>query len=81
MPRTVVNIEAADKHWLDEEARRRRVPMTRLVGEAVSEYRMRQELRDRPSLDGLLADTSGIWNQGDGLDWQQRLRGEWDDRA
>lgn len=68
MPRTVVNIEEADKRWLDEEARRRRVPMTRLVGEAVSEYRMRQELRDHPSLAGLLADTRGIWNQGDGLE-------------
>ncbi len=81
MPRTVVNIKEADKRWLDEEARRRRVPMTRLVGEAVSEYRMRQELHARPNLEGLLADTRGIWQQDDGLDWQQRLRDEWDDRA
>ncbi|MGY6555818.1 MAG: hypothetical protein ACXIUM_14970 [Wenzhouxiangella sp.] len=81
MPRTVVNIEESDKRWLDKEAQRRRVPMNRLVGEAVSEYRIRQESQKRPDLEGLLADTSGLWDQGDGLDWQQRLRDEWDDRA
>ncbi len=80
MPRTVVNIKDDDKRWLDQEARRRRVPMTRLVGEAVSEYRMRQESRERPSLETLLADTRGLWSRGDGLQWQEQLRSEWDER-
>ena len=43
MTRTIVNIDPEVKRWLDQEAKRRRVPMTRLVGEAVSEYRTRQE--------------------------------------
>lgn len=81
MTRTIVNIDPEDKRWLDQEAKRRRVPMTRLVGEAVSEYRTRQERQNRPDLETLLADTRGLWHQGDGLDWQVQLRGEWEDRA
>lgn len=79
MTRTLVNIDDDDKRWLDLEARSRGVPMTRLVGEAVHEYRVRQEAADRPGMDRVLADTRGLWRQGDGLEWQQRLRGEWDE--
>ena len=79
MTRTIINIREDDKRWLDQEAKRRHVPMTRLVGEAVSEYRMRQEARSRPGFESLLADTRGVWRQGDGLHWQDRLRGEWED--
>ena len=82
MARTIVNINSDDKRWLDQEAKRRRVPMTRLVGEAVSEYRTRQECQSRPDLESLLADTCGLWQQGrDGLEWQDRLRDEWEDRV
>ncbi|TVS14267.1 MAG: CopG family transcriptional regulator [Wenzhouxiangella sp.] len=79
MTRTIINLREADKRWLDREAKRRRVPMTRLVGEAVSEYRMRQEAQDRPGLETLLTETRGLWRQGDGLAWQERLRNEWDE--
>ena len=82
MARTIVNINSDDKRWLDQEAKRRRVPMTRLVGEAVSEYRTRQERQSRPDLEALLADTCGLWQQGgDGFEWQDRLRDEWEDRV
>jgi hypothetical protein len=31
-----------------------------------------------PSFDQLLEDTKGIWSQGDGLEYQQRIRAEWE---
>jgi hypothetical protein len=78
MARTLINLDPDDKHWLDREARKRHVPMTELVRQAIRSYRMREESRGRPALQNALARTAGIWRQGDGLAWQQRMRDEWD---
>ena len=77
MPRTLINLTPDDKQWLDAEARTRGVSMARLVRDAVHEYRLREQAADRPTLDQALGETAGIWRQGDGLAWQQRLRDEW----
>lgn len=76
MPRTLINLSDDDKHWLDQEARSRRKPMTELVREAVRNYRMQQESSALSGLQAALARTHGIWRQGDGSAWQQRLRDE-----
>lgn len=85
MPRTLISLDAAEKAWLDREARKQRVPMTELVRQAVRDLRLRQESRTRPTLTEALAATAGLWRKGDGLAWQRRLRAEWntpaDDRA
>lgn len=80
MPRTVVNLDPEDKSWLDHEARSRHVPMTELVREAIRDYRIRQESMARPSVQAALQRTAGIWRSGDGLAYQHRMRGEWDDQ-
>ncbi len=77
MPRTLINLEADDKQWLDAEAKARGVSMAALVREAVHEYRVHEEATGRPALAQALADTAGIWRRGDGLAWQRRLRDEW----
>jgi len=78
MPKTIVNLDAEDKSWLDHEARRRKLPMTELVRQAVHSYRLREQSRGRPALEEALTRTAGLWRQGDGLAWQRRLRDEWD---
>lgn len=66
-----------DKAWLDAEAKRRGQSMTSLVSEAVAEYRVRQLSAQSLDLAQSLKNTTGLWAQGDGLVWQERLRGEW----
>jgi predicted transcriptional regulator len=78
MPKTLVNLDPEDKAWLDQEARRRKQPMTELVRQAVRSFRLREQNRSRPDLADVLQRTAGLWRQGDGLAWQQRLRDEWD---
>lgn len=78
MAKTLINLDPEDKNWLDQEARRRRVPMTELVRQAVRGYRLRVESDARPSLAQALAQTAGIWRSGDGLAWQSLQRSEWD---
>lgn len=81
MPRTLINLDPEDKRWLDREAQARHVPMTELVRQAVRAFRVREESRAIPSLQSALDRTAGIWRSGDGLAYQRRIRGEWNDRS
>ncbi len=81
MAKTLINLDSEDKDWLDQEARRRRVPMTELVRQAVRGFRLREETAARPTLEQALAQTAGIWRNGDGLAWQLRQRAEWEGGA
>ena len=78
MPKTLINLDAEDKAWLDHEARRCKLPMTELVRQAVHAFRLREQSRERPTLTEALAHTAGLWRGGDGLAWPQRLRSEWE---
>lgn len=77
MPRTIINLLDADKAWLDAESKRRGQSMTSLVSEAVAEYRVRQQRNLSLGLEQCLAETSGLWQRGDGRIWQEGLRREW----
>ena len=76
MIRTIISLDPESKAWLDRAARRRRVPMSRLVREAVEVYRTRDAGRNE-SFEELLKATKGIWKGGDALAYVRRLRNEW----
>jgi hypothetical protein len=80
MIRTVISLDPEQKAWLDDTARELGKPMTEIVREALSQYRIRQNLNRKPKLGTLLKRTQGIWRRGDGLAWQRKLRAEWGDR-
>jgi hypothetical protein len=61
-----VQIDYAD--WLAIERQLRKANSDQAADTSTSE----------PSFDQLLEDTQGIWSQGDGLEYQRRLRAEWD---
>jgi len=74
MSRTIISLDDTDKLWLDEEAKRIGKPMTEVVRMAIRVFR---EERER-SFNNLLSQTSGTWTEGDGLEYQNRIRAEWD---
>lgn len=76
MVRTVISLDEDDKLWLDHRAAEEGVPMTELIRRAVRLLRD-QAPADHQSLDDLLTATSGLWKQGDGLNYQERVRREW----
>ena len=78
MPRTLINLDPEDKAWLDRESHARQVPMTELVRQAVRAYRLREENLGSKDLQAVIRETAGIWQVGDGLAYQKRLRDEWD---
>jgi len=76
MPRTIISLEPDDKAWLMRKAERDRVPMTELVRQAVRQYRRQCGPQTSP-FEQLLGESAGLWQHGDGLAYQNRLRREW----
>ena len=73
MTKTVIALEPEVKQWLDQKALREGVPMTELVRRAV---RLLQE-KERDTVAQILERSRGIWTEGDGLEYQIKLRSEW----
>ena len=80
MIRTIISLDPEDKHWLDRKAEEENVTMTELVRQAIRRYREECEVAS-PPLERLLAETSGLWRQEDGLEYQQRLRQDWEEEV
>ena len=79
MIRTVISLDAESKAWLDRQARAERLSMAELIRTAVRRYRAECE-PDPCAFDDLLNRTHGIWENGDALEYQRRLRREWERR-
>lgn len=77
MVRTVVSLDPEDKAWLDRKAQEEHLAMAEVVRRAIHLYRQHEETAQEATL-RLLQKTAGIWSQGDGLEYQQRLRDEWE---
>lgn len=78
MARTLITLDDQVKAWLARQAKAERVSMSEIVRRAVDQLRADYE-RTRGVKEGL-RQTAGIWAHGDGLDWQNRLRDEWEER-
>lgn len=72
MIRTIIRLDPGDKEWLERKAQSQGVSVSQLVREAIR--RMRQQ--DIP-FEKLLQQMSGLWQKGDGLTYQRRIRKEW----
>ncbi|MEQ1663225.1 MAG: hypothetical protein ABL877_11075 [Thiobacillus sp.] len=78
MSRTLINLDEQSKAWLAARAKSERVSMNEIVRRAVDRFRADTE-RTQALTQGL-QHTAGIWKHGDGLDWQNQLRDEWEGR-
>ncbi len=79
MTRTIISLDPDDKAWLNRKAKQERTPMTELVRRAIRQFR-KHSGPETAELDRLLRETAGLWKQGDGLAYQNRLRRGWDKR-
>ncbi|MFO7931622.1 MAG: hypothetical protein R6U97_09475 [Desulfosalsimonas sp.] len=73
--RTIITLSESNKHWLEAYSKARGISMAEAIRKGIS--RLRQS--ESGALYRELAEqTRGIWEKGDGLDWQDKLRAEWD---
>jgi hypothetical protein len=75
MVRTVISLDPDDKAWLDRKAEEQGTTMTEVVRRAVR--RLREE-EERPDFEEILRRARGTWKHGDGLEYQIRIRDEWE---
>ncbi|MGH9360851.1 MAG: CopG family transcriptional regulator [Thermoanaerobaculia bacterium] len=80
MIRTIISLDDEDKAWLDRLAVERRTTMTQLVRLAIRRYRQDVDAGE-PSLERQLGETAGLWPGEDGLEYQRRVRAEWEERG
>jgi hypothetical protein len=71
-----LQIDPDDHAWLVREARLRRLPLAEFAHMVFRAYREQGPVGSRTSLDDALTRTVGIWREGDGLAWQERLGDE-----
>ena len=75
--RTVISLDGEQKAWLDRQAALRRVSTASLIRQVVSEFQIREQRGSAASFQEVLKQTAGIWQGGDGLGYQERIRQEW----
>ena len=75
--RTVISLDDEQKTWLEKQTALRRMSMAALIRQAVSEFQIREQRGSAASFQEMLKHTAGIWQAGDGLEYQERIRKEW----
>jgi hypothetical protein len=73
--RIIITIPVEDKLWLDGYAKERKISAAEAIRQAVG--LLKKEQRQK-TYQKLVEITCGIWNKGDGLAYQQEMRGEWE---
>ena len=74
MIRTIIGLQSDEKIWLERRAKQTNESMSELIRRAIRDMRHKEE----SSFQALLDQTAGLWTKGDGLAYQQEIRGEWD---
>lgn len=77
MLRTIISLSSSEKEWLMRQAEAEQVTMAEIVRRALAVYRGQSEQPATPNFIELLQTTRGIWTEGEGLDYQGRIRAEW----
>ena len=78
MIRTIISLNAEEKHWLDMAAKKQHVSMAAIIRDAIHLYRAQHTTKHVPTkIDSLLTKTKGIWPHEDRLHYQKKIRDEW----
>jgi hypothetical protein len=73
--RTIITLSDEEKRWLKNYSQLHRVSLAEAIRKGITCLKAAEAERTYKSL---VKETKGIWTQGDGLDYQERLRSEWD---
>ena len=73
--RIIVTITDKDKLWLEGYSKVHKISVAEAIRQGIGELKKAQQRR---TYEGLVEKTSGIWQKGDGLEYQREIRSEWD---
>jgi len=78
MIRMLITIPESEKQWLTKTAAEENISTAELVRRAITQYHTNQSTSKTKNIRKLLKKTEGKWPHGDGLDFQSKLREEWE---
>jgi hypothetical protein len=73
--RTIITISEEEKRWLKSYSQRYRVSLAEAIRKGIACLKAAEGAK---TYKALVQETTGIWSQGEGLEYQKRLRAEWD---
>lgn len=73
--RIIVTITDKDKLWLEGYSKVHKISVAEAIRQGIGELKKAQQ---RQTYERLVEKTSGIWQRGDGLEYQREIRSEWD---
>ena len=73
--RTIISIPEETKTWLESYSKANSISMAEAVRKGISYLRNEEE---RDTLRSILNQSSGLWKKGDGLQYQLKIRSEWE---
>lgn len=81
MIRTVISIEPDEKIWLEHQAKSNNVTMAEMIRRAIRNYHEYLLKQGQVDIITLLQDTHGMGFEEEGLQYQERIRSQWDERT
>jgi len=72
--RMIITVPEKDKRWLENYSKLRGISMAEAIRKAICTLR-REEGEN--TYHRLVRETQGIWEQGDGWEYQEKVRSEW----
>ena len=73
--RIIITIPDEDQLWLDGYAKERKISVAEAIRQGIGLLKKGQRQK---TYQKLVEITCGIWKKGDGLAYQQEMRGEWE---
>jgi hypothetical protein len=75
--RTIITISEKEKHRLKAFSKSHGISMSAAIRQGITRLITADE---KNSYQQIIRDSRGIWKKGDGLNYQKKIRAEWDTR-
>ncbi len=75
--RTIITISDKDKSWLEAYSKSHDISMAETIPRGILELK---EKESENFYKTMVRETQGIWEEGDGLEYQKKIRSEWSEK-
>jgi hypothetical protein len=72
--RTIITLSEEDKRWLETYSNAHRISLAEAIRQGINKLK---ETAHEDTYRAIVVETKGIWKLGDGLQYQTKIRSEW----
>jgi hypothetical protein len=75
--RTIITLSEDDKQWLESYSSLHRVSVAEAIRQGIRKLKEAELIENYQTI---VRNSKGLWKKGDGLDYQGKIRAEWNSR-